>query len=87
MQLLIFIANKTRAAEFLNVKHLSSKKLVFSKYTYGKASQARALLKTVDSGTDWGLCWKAQVHYSWHTATASGSASPVLSTQTRGKWI
>lgn len=56
MQLLIFITKKKQAAEFLSVKILASTKLVFSNYTQGKALQARALLKTVDSGTDQGLC-------------------------------
>lgn len=84
MQLLILITKKTWAAEFLSVKILASKKLVFSKCTWGKASKARALLKTVDSGTDQGLCWKAQVHYSWHTANCCHTptaASPVVSTR------
>lgn len=55
MQLLIFITKKTQAAEFSSVKILASKKLVFSKYTWGKASQARPFLKTMNSGPDQGL--------------------------------
>ena len=56
MKLLFFITKQTLAAKLLSVKILASKTLIISKYTRGKASQARVLLKIMDLTTGQALC-------------------------------